>query len=132
MGCGSLGEIAIGLSLGGVNQIGKFHRVLNEEHGHVVADDVPVALFRVKFHGKAADVARQVWRSFITGDGGESHECRCLFARPLKQIRRGDVRKVPVIFEISMSAVASRVNHAFRNPLMIEVEDLLTEMRVFE
>ena len=55
-----LRELAIGLGLGGVDQIGELDRILNEEHRNIVADDVPIALAGVKFDREASDGAREV------------------------------------------------------------------------
>ncbi len=43
-----------------VHQVGKLHRILNEEDGDVVADEIPVAFLRVELGRKAADVARGI------------------------------------------------------------------------
>jgi hypothetical protein len=55
-----LRETAVGFLLGGMDDIGELDRVLDEEDRDVVADDVPVALLRIKLDRKAAHVARQV------------------------------------------------------------------------
>ncbi len=55
-----LREAAIGRGLGGVDQVGKFDRVLDEEHRNIVADQIPIALLGVEFGRKAAHVARQI------------------------------------------------------------------------
>ena len=127
-----LREIAIRLLFRGVNQIRELDRILDEEHRDVVAHDIPVALFGVELHREAAHIARQIGGAFIAGHGGETHEGRRLLARPLEQIGRGDVRKRLVVFEVSVGAISARMHHAFRNPLMIEMEDLLAKMKILE
>ncbi len=67
------------LRLHRVDQVRELHRVLDEEHRDVVADQVPVALVGVELHGEAAHVARRVGRAALAGDGREAHEHR----RPL-------------------------------------------------
>ena len=49
----------------GMDQVRKLHRVLDEEHRDVVADEVPVALVGVELHGEAAHVARRVGRTAL-------------------------------------------------------------------
>ena len=49
------GEVRLGL--GGVDQVGKLHRVLDEEDRDVVADEIPVAFVRVELHREAAHVS---------------------------------------------------------------------------
>ncbi len=41
-----LRKVAVGLRLHGVNKIGKLDRVLDEEDGNVVADEIPIAFLR--------------------------------------------------------------------------------------
>ena len=132
MGGCRLREIAIRLLFRGVNQIRELDCILYEEDRDVVAHDIPVALFGIKLHGEAAHIARQVGGAFIAGHGGETHERGRLLSRPLEQVGRGDVRKRFVILEVSVGAISARMHHAFRNPLMIEMEDLLAEMKILE
>ena len=70
------GIAEVRLRLRGVNQIRKLHRVLDEEHRDVVADEIPVALVGVELHGEAAHVARGVGRAALADDGREAHEHR--------------------------------------------------------
>ena len=60
MRAGRLRIAAVGLHLHGMDQVGEFDRVLDEEDGDVVADQIPVALGRIEFDGKAPDVARRI------------------------------------------------------------------------
>ena len=57
----------------------------DEEHGDVVADDVPIALLGVELHGEAAHVSREVSRAFISCDRRETHEGGRLLARALEE-----------------------------------------------
>ena len=68
------------LGLGGVHQVGKLHRVLDEEDRDVVADEIPVAFIRVELHGEPADVASGIGRATLAQDRREADEDRCLFA----------------------------------------------------
>ena len=43
-----------------VNQVRKFHRILDEEHRNVVADQIPIALVGVELHREATHIARRV------------------------------------------------------------------------
>ena len=55
-----LRDLAIGLGLRRVDHVGELDAVLDEEHGHVVADEVEVALLRVELRGEAAHVTSGV------------------------------------------------------------------------
>ena len=48
------------LGLGRMHEIGKLHRVLDEEDRDVVADEIPVAFVRVELHGKATDIPGRI------------------------------------------------------------------------
>jgi len=43
-----------------MDEIGEFDRVLDEEHRHIVADDVPVTFLGVEFDRKSSNIARQI------------------------------------------------------------------------
>ena len=47
-----LGKVLVWLLLGGVNQVRKLDRVLNEKNRNVIPYNVPVPLFRVELYGK--------------------------------------------------------------------------------
>ena len=70
----------MGLRLRGVDQIGKLHRVLDEEHRDVVAHEVPVPLVGVELHGEPANVTRRVGRAAFPDDRREADEDRRAFA----------------------------------------------------
>jgi hypothetical protein len=78
---GRLRHAVVRLGLGRVDQVGELHRVLDEEHGDVVADQVPVALVGVELDGEAAHVARGVGRAALAGHRREAHEHRRALAR---------------------------------------------------
>ena len=127
-----LRELAVGLRLHGVDDVGEADRVLDEEHRDVVADDVPVAFLGVELDREAAHVARQVDRALAAGDGGEAHEGRRLLAGALEEVRAGVARQRLVGLKIAVRAVAAGMHHALRNALVVEVEDLFAEMEVLE
>ena len=76
-----LGDLPVGLGLGGVDDVGELDPVLDEEDGDVVADQVPDALVRVELDGESPHVTGGVGRSPGAGDGREPHEHRRLDRR---------------------------------------------------
>jgi hypothetical protein len=52
----SLGESAIGLFFGCVDEVRKLDRVLNKKHRYLVADNVPVTFFGVELHRETANI----------------------------------------------------------------------------
>ena len=61
-----LRKTTVGFLFSGVNQIRKFHGILDKKYRDVIADNVPVAFLRIQLDGKAAYVPRQIGRPFIT------------------------------------------------------------------
>src|SRR5689334_4990898 len=66
-----LGHLVVRLGLAGVDDIGKFDGVLDEEHGNVIADEIPIALLRVELHGKPTDIAYCVSAASAAEDSRE-------------------------------------------------------------
>ena len=81
------------LRLGGMDEVGKLHRVLDEEHRDVVADQVPVAFVGVELHREAAHVARGVGRAALAEHGREAHEHRRLLAGLARRATPGCTRR---------------------------------------
>ena len=115
-----------------MNQIGEFDRVLNKEDWNIISDDVPITLLRVQLHREAANIPGEIRGAFVAGDGGEAHEGRGLFTGALKEIGTSHFGERIVILEVAVCAESSRVDHALRNSFVVEVEDLLAKMEIFE
>ena len=127
-----LREPTVRCLLHGVHDIGELDRVLDEEHRDVVANQVPVAFLCVELDREPADVSGEVERTLVAGHGREPDEDRGLFARPLEQIGPGDLGERFERLEEPVRTEASCMHHPFRDPLVVEVEDLLPEVEVLE
>src|SRR5450759_3804515 len=57
---GRLRKAAVGFHFYGMDEIGKFDGILDEEDRDIVADQVPVAFLGIKFDSKSAHVARGI------------------------------------------------------------------------
>jgi hypothetical protein len=129
---GSLRHCVMRLGFDGMNEVGKLHRVLDEEHRDVVADEIPIALVGIELHGETAHVARGVGRAALAGHGREAHEHRRPLALFRKQRRPRDFGQRCVALEESMRTGTARVDDALGNALMVEVRDLLAQDEIFE
>src|SRR5665811_1761998 len=78
-GC-RLRKAAIGLHLDGMDEVGEFNGILDEENRDVIADQVPVAVLCVKLDGKSAYVTRGIHRTRTACDGRYTSEHGCLLA----------------------------------------------------
>src|SRR5882757_10044280 len=57
------------------DEVLKLHRITQEEHRGVVADDVQVALGGVETQRKPARIPPGVWAAALAGHGGKSDQC---------------------------------------------------------
>src|SRR5664279_5543884 len=115
-----------------MDEIGKFDGVLNEEHWDVVADEVPISLLGIEFHGEAAYVARRVDRSGAARYRRNAGEQWRLFARPLEQVGLRDIGQRLEILKVTVRGRTARVNDAFRNSLVIKVKYFFPQDKIFE
>jgi hypothetical protein len=69
---------------------------------------------------------------FDAGDGREADERRGALADPLEDVGAGDVGEAVGQFEEAVRAIAAGMDDALGNAFVVEVEDLLAEMRILE
>jgi hypothetical protein len=55
-----------------MDDVGKLHRILDEEDGDVVTNNIPVPLLGVEFDGKTSDIADGVCRTTASKNCRES------------------------------------------------------------
>src|SRR3546814_862441 len=123
---------AVGLHLHAVDEIWELHRVLDEEDRDIVADEIPITGFGVELDRKAAHVTRRVDRSGAAGDGREANEDRTTRPFLLEDRRLGQFGNRPGAFEHAVRARPARMDDAFGNVLMVEMEDFLAEGEILE
>src|SRR5262249_59524685 len=87
---------------------------------------------RIELHGKAADVTRQVRRALVAGHGREAYEDRGLLPGALKEVSLGNVSQRRIVLEIPTHPEAAGMYHPLGDALMVEVEELLAEVKIFE
>src|SRR5688572_21439443 len=100
------------LRLGGVNQIRKFHSVLNEKNRDVVADQIPIALVGIEFYGETAHIAHGVGGAPFSYDGREAYEHRRPLAGLGEERRSRQIFKRIVAFEIPMCSRTAGMDYA--------------------
>ncbi len=127
-----LGHLVMRFRFDGVNQVGKFHGVLNEKHGHVVAHQIEVSLLGVELYREAARVTHRIRRSSGPDDRGEAHEDRRLSCGILEEFGFRDGSHRLVDLKDPWAADATSMNDSFWNTLMVKVRDLLAQMKILE
>ena len=126
-----------GVGLLRVDEVGELHRVADEEHREVVADQVPVAVLGVELHREAAGVARGLGGVAAAGHRREAHGDLGLLAGLLEELGPRELRDRLVAalagrLEDAERGRAAGVDDALGDPLAIEVADLLDEVVVLE
>src|SRR5512141_174634 len=129
---GRLRKAAVGFHFYGMDEVGEFDGILDEENRDVVPDQVPVAFLGVKLDGKSAHVARGVHRTRAARDGGYASEDRGLLPHFAEYLGGSVLFQRVGQLEESMDARRSSVNDALRNALVIEVRDLFANDKIFE
>ena len=71
-----------------VDEIGKLERIAHKEDRRVVADEIPIALFRIKLQRKAAHVALGIGRATLARDRREPRQHLGLLADRAKSAAR--------------------------------------------
>src|ERR1017187_6403402 len=89
-----LRKAAVGFHFYGMDEVGKFDGILDEENRDVVADDVPVAFLGVKLGGKPAYVTRGVYRPRAACNSRYTGKQRCLLAYLDEYPGRSEERRV--------------------------------------
>ena len=120
------------LGLGCVNEIRKFHRVLNEEDGNVVADQIPIALIGIELDRETSHIAHGIRRAAFANDGREAHEDRCPLAGFGEQRCSGIFLKRVVAFEIPVCGRTAGMDYALRYTLVVKMGDLLAQNKILE
>ena len=115
-----------------VDEVGKFQRIADEEDRRVVADHIPVAFLGVMLDRKTAEVAIGIRAAAFDRDVREAYGEARLLADAVEEGCHRVLRHVVLEFEISESARALRMHHAFGNTLAIEVRVFLEQPRVLE
>ena len=129
---GVLGIAAIGLHLDRMDEVWKLDRILDEEDGNVVADEIEIALVGIEFDRKAAHITGHVSCTRAAGDSREPREDFRFLAFLGEERGFGQMRNRIGHLKISMRARSAGVNDALWNSLVIEMGDLLPEGEIFQ
>ncbi len=122
-------QIGLRVTLLGVDKVRELQRIAHEEHGSVVANQVPIAFFGIELDGKAAHVALGVRRAHLTGNGGETQDQR-RFRTRLQRLGARVFGNVAGDLERSVSAPALGVHDALGDAFAVLVGQLLDELVV--
>ena len=124
--------LMMGFRLDGVHQIGKLDGILNEKYGNIITHQIEVPFLGIELHGEAAHVPRQIRRPSGTDDRGEPYEDGRLSCGILEKFgfRQGSHRLVHL--KDAMGGRAAGMHHTFWDSFMVEMRDLLAEMKILK
>src|ERR1035441_1186381 len=129
---GRLRKAAVGLHFYGMDEIGKFDGILDEENRDVVADQVPVALLSVKLDGKSAYVTWGIYRTRAACDGRYTTKHGGLLTYLGEYPGGGVSFQRAGQLEESMRARRSRVNDTLGNTFVIEMGNLFAKDEILQ
>lgn len=98
--------MSLGVTLLGVDKVGEFGGVSDEEDGSVVEHPVKVALFSSDLDGKATGITSGIRGSSFTTDSGESSGSTVPLADLGEELGRGNVAEVVGQFKVTMCTSA--------------------------
>ena len=132
VGACRLRKAAVGLHFHGMDEVGEFDGILDEENRNVVADQVPVAFLGVKLDGKTAYVTRGIDRTGTACDGRYTGKHRCLLTHLGEYLGGGVLLQRGGQLEKSMHARPPRMNDPLRNSLVIEMGDFFAKDEILQ
>src|SRR5450759_383736 len=127
-----LRKAAVGFHLYGMDEVGEFDGILDEENRDVVAYQIPVAFLGVKLDGKSAHVTRGVDRTRAACYGRYTSKYGCLLAYLGENPGCGVFLQRDGQLEESMRARRSRVNDTLGNTLVIKMVDFFAEDEILQ
>jgi hypothetical protein len=127
---GGAAHVGLRVALHGLVQVRELAGVAQEEHGRVVAHQVPVAFLGVELEREAADVALGIGRAAFAGHGGEAGEHLGLLAHGTEEPGAGEPGDVVRDGEGAEGAGALGVHAALGNDLAVQVGQLLEQPHI--
>ena len=112
-----------------MDDIGELHRILDEENGNVVSNNVPIALVRVKLDCEATNITDRISGATATQHGREANENGGLARGIGKDAGRSNIRRRLEKSKLSVSTCAAGVDNALWDALMVEAVDLSMSIR---
>src|SRR5271154_6844573 len=103
-----------------MDQVRKFHRVLNEENRNIVADQIEISFGCVELDSKPSHIACQIARSALSCHSGKPHKNGSFNLWIRKERGLGDLFHGLIWLKIAVSTGPSRVDDTLGYSLMIE------------
>src|SRR5690554_2327863 len=105
----------------GVDQVRKFHPILNEEDGDIIGHQIVIALFGIEFGGKSPYITSRVGRSTKADHRGEAHKYACLHRGSVEKLGLCQILYILIGLKISMGTGAPSVHDSLGDALVVKM-----------
>jgi hypothetical protein len=123
-----MGKMSGGMTLLGVNEMGEFGGIPQEEDWSVVGNDIPVALLGPQLDSKPSWISGKIMGTGLATDSREPNREGAFLSLGTEDIRRGEVVKRIGAHEFTMSTTALCVHNSFWDAFAIEVGEEVNQM----
>ena len=124
MGSLRLWNFVMRFRLASVNDIRKFHSILNEEYWNIVSDDIPITLSCVELYCKTSNISDSVCTTTATKNSGESNKNRSFSTRVSQYFGGGHICRTFKKSKHAKCTCPTSMNNTFWNPFVIKSMDL--------
>ena len=121
-----------GVPLLAVDEVRELHRVVDEEHGGVVANHIVVALLSVELNCEASGVSHCIGGASLTGDGREPEETGGLLSDGVEESSLGKFGYILGNLEDSVGCGSLGVHDSLGDSLSVETSEFVNEIEVLE
>lgn len=120
----SLWDLGLGLWFPSVDDVGEFDGILNEKHGDIVPDEIPVSFTGVKLDGKSTNISDGVRRPARSENGGKSDEKGGFIRGVVEDVCARKLGDGGMQTEDTVGTRAPCMDDTLGNPLMVEMVNL--------
>ena len=115
-----------------MDEIREFDGILDEEDRDVIPNKIIIPFFCIELRGESTGIPHGFSRSLRSCHRGKAHEYRRLHRRILKEFRHCIVFHRFIHFELTVCGIAPGMDDALRDPLVVKVCHLFTEVEIFD
>ena len=121
---------SLGMTFLRMDKILKFKRITDKKYGGIVAYQIPISFFCIKFTGKPAWITHSISRRLFTCNRWKANKDIAMIANFCKQFCACVVRNITSDFECTVCASAFGMNYALRNSFAIKMRHTLYELMI--
>lgn len=124
MGCLGLGNLVVWLGFASMDDVGKLDGVLNEEHGNIVGDNIPVSFLCVELDRKTSHIANGISAATATEHCRKPDKNGRLARCVGKDWSKSDILGTLEELELAEGTAATGMDDALWDSFVVEPVDL--------